>query len=115
MMQATDYAPIWELAKGVMLSLVTMGVGYLIKTIRLVEFDLRDLRLTVTGTDGKNGIQENTRLHNVRLDVLEAWRIKLDTAAAIERELYEGEERRLNSRRLRDRIMEQEQNKLKGE
>lgn len=107
-------APMWELAKGVMLALVTMGVGYLIKTVRLLEFDMQDVRLTLNGKGGKNGLRGESSLHNDRLDELEAWRIRLDTASAIERELYQGEERRHTARRLRDRMLEDE-TKLKGE
>ncbi len=98
----------WEIAKGVMLSLSTLGVGYLVKTVRAMEFSVTSLQNIVTGVDGKNGLKGDAKLHDARLDELEIWRTKLDTASVIERELYEGEERRQRSRRIRDKLLNNE-------
>ncbi len=98
----------WEIAKGVMLSLSTLGVGYLVRAVRTMEFSVRALQITVTGEDGKNGLKSQAGLHDARIDDLEIWRTKLDTASAMERELYEGEERRQRSRRIRDKLLNNE-------
>lgn len=101
-------AEAWDMAKSVMITLSTLGVGYLVKTVRAMEFSVRSLQTTVTGEDGRNGLRGDTKLHNSRLAKLEEWRTKLDTAAAVERELYEGEERRQTSRRVRDKLLNNE-------
>lgn len=105
-------AELWELLKGTMLALVTMGTGYLIRTVRILEFEMQEVKHTLTGSSGADGLRGESRIHDHRLDELEIWRTKLDTATAIERELYEGEERRLTSRRLRDQLLDI---RLKGE
>ena len=99
-------AEAWEIAKGVMLTLVTLGVAYLIRGIRTLEFEVRDIKADVkTAQSGELALKKGAHEHDSRLDVLEIWKAKLDTVSEIERELWEGDERRMRLRRLRDRMM----------
>ncbi len=99
-------AETWELAKGVMLTLVTLGVAYLVRGVRSLEFEVRDIRADVKiAQGGELALKKATHEQDLRLDRLEDWKTKLDTVSEIERELWEGTERREKARRLRDKVL----------
>lgn len=93
---------VWEVAKGVMLSLSTLGVGYLVRTIRSVELRMREIEIVVSGVDGKNGLRSAARDHHRRLERIEERNDRIDAVAEYEKHNYQGPERRQTSRRLRD-------------
>ncbi len=99
-------AETWELAKGVMLTLVTLGVAYLVRGVRSLEFEVRDIRADVKiAQGGELALKKATHEQDLRLARLEDWRTKLDTVSEIERELWEGTERREKARWLRDKVL----------
>jgi hypothetical protein len=93
----------WEIAKGVMLSLTTIGVAGLFKIMFTMRDDVRDLKKAV-GTDGKNGLLAKEILLAQRLDIIDDRHLQEDTVTEIELELSEGKRRR-----FRDRLRPEQQ------
>lgn len=93
---------LWEVAKGVMIALTTLGVGYLIRTDRNREIRTVELEREVFDRDGDNGLKRKMGRVKTRLDSLEAWRIQQDTIDAIEEE--QRQEVGRGRERLRDKL-----------
>lgn len=91
----------WEMAKGVMMALTTLGVGWTAKTVFFLRDDVRDLKRTV-GTDGSNGLKTAVASLSDRLGRIEDRNSRIDAVAEAERRQYPGPERRRELRRLRD-------------
>lgn len=103
-MQAANVpTELWELAKGVMLSLVTLGTGYLVRSVRKMEFHVRELQIDVRGIDGTNGLKGTQKEHNQRLEKIEERNERIDAVTEYEKQHYTGPERRQAHRRLRDK------------
>lgn len=98
----------WEAIKGALLSATVLLLVAACRLLWKQTVAIQQLLHIVIGTDGKNGLKAASRLHNARLDDLEKWQLQMDTAAAIERELYEGPDRRKEARRIRDKIIAEE-------
>lgn len=107
LMQATQG---WSGPQMVIAFISSLSVAATIALAKLVIWmrdEIREIKRDVSGKDGKNGLKSDSAQYNARLDELEEWRIKLDLAAKLEREMYEGPERRQEARRLRDKLLEQ--------
>lgn len=85
-----------------MLTLSTLGVGYLVRTVRSLEVSLRLLQVDVKGEDGHNGIKSETKKHSHRIEAIEKRNARIDALAEKERQQYGGPERRQTARRERD-------------
>lgn len=94
---------LWEIMKGVFLTLSTLGVGYLVKATRQMELNVRLLQVAVYGEDGKNGLKGDSRETKKRLSAIEERNERIDAVTEYERSQYDGPERRRNLRRLRDK------------
>lgn len=101
MIQAEPISAIWELVKGVMLTVTTAGVGWTAKTVFTLRDDVRDLKKAV-GTDGKNGLISQANSNTARLDLIDERHLQEDTVTEIELELGGGKFRRLRDQ-LHDR------------
>lgn len=95
----------WETAKGVMLTLSTAATMWIARTLFTLRDAVRDLKKTVIGADGQNGL--NSKIKNVeeRVDSIENRNREIDAVARAEKEQYDGPERRQNPRRLRDTLI----------
>jgi hypothetical protein len=98
----------WEVVKGVLLTLCTAGIIAALRLLWLMRDAIQKLTHVVFGAAGNNGLFTLSTLHDLRLDALEEWRTKLNAISEIERELWEGPDRRRYIRRLRDRLMKDE-------
>lgn len=96
MMQVDAVASTWELAKGVMLSLTTIGVGWTARTVFTLRDDVRDLKKSV-GLNG-NGLIAQANRNTARLDAINERHVAVDAIAAE----YGGPERRHPPNRRRD-------------
>lgn len=105
----TQLAPAWELTKGVMLTLSTAGVLWTARTVFFLRDDVRDLKKDVGGADGTNGVKSEVRALIRRIDSVEKRNDRQDLAEEIERENYQGEDRRQAARRLKDKLREIEE------
>lgn len=100
-MQVSEVSALWEVVKGVMLTLTTAGVGWTAKTVFTLRDDVRDLKKTV-GENG-NGLVALAANNARRLDDIDDRHLRVDTATAIERELAEEK----YGRRYRDKITDE--------
>ncbi|MBA3762237.1 MAG: hypothetical protein M3R13_12165 [Armatimonadota bacterium] len=112
---SSTFGPAWEIVKTIIITLGTAAAIGSFRMMQSVRDDVRDTKREVFGQNGKDGLRGNTRLHDARLDELEEWRTKLDTATAIELELWQGKDRRQKARRLRDRLLQGEFREDEGE
>lgn len=89
----------WEVAKGTMVALATMGVAYLIRSDRHREILLLRLVREVFDEGGTNGLKwrqdaterrlaelELWKIDQPRIRSLEEWRIEQETVEAVEQE-----------------------------
>lgn len=104
----------WEIAKGVMLTLTTAGVVWTARTVFGLRDDLRDLKITVIGSDGTNGIASKVKRNTARLDAIEARNLAIDAVVELERKQYEGPNQRRTVRRLRDHLLPEPQDHEEG-
>lgn len=107
MLQSPEIAQTWEVAKSVMLTLTTLGVAWIARTVFVTRDDVRDLKYDVRGVDGTNGIKSIVKHLDERVGVLEDHKIMLDAVEEAERQQYQGDERRHGARRLRDIIRDE--------
>jgi hypothetical protein len=101
-----DFAPIWEVAKGVMLTGITAGVGWIATTLRTIAREQIDQKHILVGVDGKNGLKSDVRLLVRRVDAIEDRNIAIDAVNEAERQQHPSGERRIGARRLRDVVHE---------
>lgn len=101
-----QFAPAWELTKGIMLTLSTAGILWTSRTVFFLRDDVRDLKKDVGGADGKNGVKSDVRTLGRRVDEIERRNDRQDVADEFDREGYQGEDRRVRARRLRDQLKE---------
>lgn len=99
-----DIAPLWDIAKGVMLTLTTAGVGWTARTVFVIRDDMRDLKTDVHGRDGTNGIKSMVKQLITRVDAIEDRNLVIDAVAEAEKEEYTGDERRHGLRSVRELI-----------
>lgn len=93
---AVDLGPLWEIAKGVMLFVITTGVGYLAKSWGGIKQMLRDHDREIYGTNGHNGLKRGLAAANAQIDVFKDRFVAMDAVALVEAErvTYPGPERR---------------------
>lgn len=99
---AQPSSELWEIIKGVMLSLSTLGVGYLVRGVRALEVAVRDLQVDTRGVDGSNGIIGTQKAHTAEIRAIQSRNHRMDILAAQceqERLSYTGTERRHHLRR----------------
>lgn len=95
----------WPLVQGIMVTLTTIGVAWIARTVFCLRDDVRDLKNTV-GTDGNSdGLKWQVADIDKRLRAMERRNIELDAVAEAERQQYQGPERRWTARRLRDHLL----------
>lgn len=115
-LQATPVTQIgvesWEIAKGIMLSLSTLGVGYLVRSVHKMEFAVMELQREVFDKDGNNGLKREAARQKDEIAAIKDRNLAIDTLAKKERDQYQGEERRRHLRRERDQVFP---NPLDGE
>ena len=95
----------WETAKGVMMTISTAATMWIVRTLFHLRDAVRDLKSTVIGADGRNGLNSKIRKAEARLDAIEDRNIALDTIAELEKAEYRGPERRKRPRRHRDKLL----------
>lgn len=92
----------WEVAKSVMLALITIASLWTARTVFTLRDAVRDLSTTVVGVDGLNA---KMKMVEMRLGKIEERNLKIDAIAQLEREQYDGPERREAIRRMRDHLL----------
>ncbi|HXG71395.1 MAG TPA: hypothetical protein VNJ04_12390 [Gemmatimonadaceae bacterium] len=107
MFQADPMSSSWEVAKGVMLTLTTMGVTWIARTVFLMRDEVVLLRKCV-GMDGKNGLISEGKAHDTRIDDLEHWKTEVHAVEAADRMRYVGENKRHTRRRALDQLHEKD-------
>ena len=105
MLQVDPTHSTWELAKGVMLTLTTMGVAWIARTVFLMRDGVIWLKDKVGGPDGKNGLVGDSKACNARIGKLEMWQARILDAEERASAAYQGEERRLAMRRELDKAL----------
>lgn len=85
-------APIWEVAKGVMMTLVTGGVWWIARTVFALRDDMRDIKHEVC--DPKTGLKALVARNDARIGLIEDRNLVIDAVAKLEKEEYDGDERR---------------------
>ncbi|HXG72577.1 MAG TPA: hypothetical protein VNJ04_18390 [Gemmatimonadaceae bacterium] len=108
MFQADPMSQSWEIAKGVMLALTTMGVTWIARTVFLMRDEVILLRKCV-GLNGNTGLEGQGKAHNSRLGKLETWKTEVHAVEAADRMRYEGENKRHTRRRALDQLHEGEE------
>lgn len=102
---ATVSAESWETAKGVMMTISTAATMWIVRTLFHLRDAVRDLKSTVIGADGRNGLNSKIRKAEARLDEIEDRNREIDAVARAEQAQYEGPERRKHPRRMRDSLI----------
>lgn len=92
----------WEAAKGIGGTAILAACGWMVTTLRRVEKRQVTHEHLLMGVDGKNGLRSDVRQAAVRLSAIERRNEKIDAVTEYERQHYQGEERRMGSRRVRD-------------
>jgi hypothetical protein len=104
-----EFSPFWEMAKGVMLTFSTAGIGWLISTVRRVEKRQVTLEHLVIGVDGKNGMRSKVTTLGEDVAAIKLRNERIDTITEYEKKQYPGEDRRQGPRRIRDVVREVEE------
>jgi hypothetical protein len=111
--QTLELAPLWEVAKGLMLFLSTALLSWIARTVAQVRTSQRDQLHILKGVDGDGGfkkdiagLESTVRLHGRRLDRIEGRFIALDAVEDADQQDHPGDERRTKVRRTRDQVLE---------
>jgi hypothetical protein len=99
---AIDVAPLWEIAKGVMLFSCTALLTWCAATLRQVLRTLIDHQHILIGVDGTNGLRSKVRGLEDEVDAIKERNLKIDAVTESERRQHPGPDRRVGARRLRD-------------
>lgn len=99
--------PVWQAFIGGAVSLIVAGVSYLVWVSRKTEIAVLQLQREVFDPGGENGLKRKMGRVKVRLDELEAWKIRQDTIDAIEEEQMRDVGRQRE--RLRDKLSQKEE------
>lgn len=101
-----DLSPLWEIAKGVMLTACTALLTWIAKTLQQVLRTLIDHGHILVGVDGNNGLKSDVKLLTRRVDAIEDRNIAIDAVTEVERHQHGGPDRRIGPRRMRDVVHE---------
>jgi hypothetical protein len=108
-----ELAPLWEMAKGLMLFLSTALLSWIAKTVAQVRTSQRDQLHILKGVDGDGGFKKDiaglvstVRSHDRRLRRIEGRFIGIDAVEDADEQDHPGADRRLSLRRTRDQILE---------
>lgn len=83
--------------------IVTVGLGYIVKTLPGVRDTARDVKTVLVGLDGKGGLQKQVADIDDRTCSIENWKIRLEALAEAEASL--GPEKRERHRRQSDALL----------
>lgn len=90
-----------ELIKYIFFLAITTCVGWIVKTLPAIRDDVREVKREVMGlSNGKDGLISKVAALIGRMDAVDVRHLRADVVTEIEKELSEGERRR-----LRDRVM----------
>lgn len=101
----------WEVAKGVGGTAGLTGMGWLITTLRRVEKRQVTHEHLLFGVSGDNGLRSEVQESALRISAIEERNTRIDAVTEYERQHYQGEERRVGSRRVRDVVRDVEEGK----
>lgn len=111
----------WEIARGVLLFVITGCVGYLAKSWSGVKQMLRDHDREIYGKDGQNGLKRGLAAANAQIDVFKDRFVAMDAVALVEAErlTYPGPERRHSPlhvivERVRQELLDEERRRQGG-
>ena len=80
------------------LLVISTAVGWIVRVLPGIRDDVREVKREVMGLDGKDGLISKVADNSTRLDAIDERHIKADVVTEIEKELSEGEKRRLRDR-----------------
>jgi hypothetical protein len=104
----TEFGPFWEIAKGVMLFVITTGVGFMVKLLWFVRDKVIEHDTTLYGRDKDNGLRGGLRGLTDRVGLIEDRNTAIDAVAAAERAQHQGPERRHAALRTLANLVRQE-------
>jgi hypothetical protein len=85
-----DLAPLWDVAKNVLITLTFAGVAWIARTLRDMEKRQVNLEHIVVGVDGTNGLRSIVKNNERRVDAMETRNTVSDAVAASERQQYDS-------------------------
>lgn len=97
-----DLAPLWEIAKGIMLFACTALLTWCAKTLREVLRQLIDHQHILVGVSGTNGLRSEVNQNTADIDAIKERNWKIDAVTEAENRLHPGPDRRHGARRMRD-------------
>lgn len=101
----------WEVAKGVGGTAILAGVGWLITGTRRIEKRQVTHEHLLFGVSGDNGLRSEVQASALRIAAIEERNTRIDAVTEYEKQHYQGEERRMGSRRVRDVVRDVEEEK----
>lgn len=97
-----ELAPLWEIAKGIMLFACTALLTWCAKTLREVLRQLIDHQHILVGVDGTNGLRSQVRSLQEDVEAIQQRNTRIDAVTEAEQRLHPGPDRRHGARRMRD-------------
>lgn len=92
----------WEVIRSLLLVFITGGVTWAVKILLGLRDSFHDLTIEVRGVDGKNGLKSKVKVLEGKVNAIDERHTRLDAVEEYERQQYHGEDRRKETRRLRD-------------
>jgi hypothetical protein len=91
---ATDFGPLWEIIKGVMLFVITGCASYMARKFMSMSDFVKDHETAIYGQHGANGLKRGLKGVTDRVDLIEDRNTAIDAVTAAERAQYLGPDRR---------------------